>query len=102
MFLLQIAIIIIKWKSNEYYSYGYARAGVLAGFGNSLFLVFISFFMFTKAVQRLVEPEEVKHERLLIVSILGFLVNIIGIFIFQHGGNYKTSCSMYVAEKVSM
>jgi zinc transporter 5/7 len=27
-----------------------------------------------QAVERLVEPPEVKHERLLVVSILGFLV----------------------------
>lgn len=27
------------------------------------------------------------HERLLPVSILGFLVNLIGIFVFQHGGH---------------
>ena len=32
------------------------------------------------------EPPEVKHERLLVVSILGFLVNLVGIFVFQHGG----------------
>ena len=29
------------------------------------------------------EPPEVKHERLLVVSILGFLVNLVGIFVFQ-------------------
>ena len=84
----QIASVIVRWKSNQNYSYGYARAEVLAGFGNSLFLVFISFFMFGKAVERLVEPIEVKHERLLLVSILGFLVNIVGVVIFQHGGEY--------------
>ena len=39
-----------------------------------------------KAVERLVEPPEVKHERLLVVSILGFIVNLVGIFVFQHGG----------------
>lgn len=27
------------------------------------------------------------HERLLPVSILGFIVNLIGIFVFQHGGH---------------
>ncbi len=64
----------------------YVRAEVLAGFINGLFLLFISFFIFSEAVERLVEPPEVKHERLLVVSILGFLVNLIGIFIFQHGG----------------
>merc|ERR1712203_1101908 len=82
-----VATVITKWKSNEKYSYGYVRAEVLAGFINGLFLLFISFFIFSEAVERLVEPPEVKHERLLLVSILGFLVNLVGIFVFQHGGH---------------
>jgi zinc transporter 5/7 len=45
---------------------------------NGLFLLFISFFIFSEAVERAIEPPEVKHERLLVVSILGFLVNLIG------------------------
>ena len=54
-----------------------------SGFINGLFLLFISFFIFSEAVERLVEPPEVKHERLLVVSVLGFIVNLVGIFIFQ-------------------
>jgi len=81
-----VATVITKWRANDKYSYGYRRAEVLAGFINGLFLLFISFFIFSEAVERLVEPPEVKHERLLVVSILGFLVNLVGIFVFQHGG----------------
>lgn len=81
-----VATVITKWKSNEKYTYGYVRAETLAGFINGLFLLFISFFILAESVERLVEPPEVKHERLLVVSILGFLVNLVGIFVFQHGG----------------
>jgi len=81
-----VASVITKWRANDKYSYGYVRAEILAGFINGLFLLFISFFIFSEAVERLVEPPEVKHERLLPVSIAGFIVNLIGIFIFQHGG----------------
>ena len=35
--------------------------------------------LFPQAVERLVEPPEVKHERLLVVSVLGFLVNLVSI-----------------------
>merc|ERR1719295_1848628 len=80
------ASVITKWRANPNYSYGYVRAEVLAGFINGLFLLFISFFIFSEAVERLVEPPEVKHERLLVVSILGFIVKLVGIFVFQHGG----------------
>ena len=100
-----VATVITKWRANDKYSYGereggrerplsdlglclsgYVRAETLAGFINGLFLLFISFFIFSEAVERLVEPPEVKHERLLVVSVLGFLVNMVGIFVFQHGG----------------
>jgi len=81
-----VATVITKWRANDKYSYGYVRAEVLAGFVNGLFLLFIAFFILSEAVERLVEPPEVKHERLLLVSILGFLVNLVGIFVFQHGG----------------
>nr|CAG4642638.1 EOG090X09D3 [Evadne anonyx] len=82
------ANIIIQWKANEHYSYGYERAEVLAGFVNGLFLLFISFFIFSEAVERAIEPPEVKHERLLVVSILGFIVNLIGVFAFSHGHSH--------------
>ncbi|CAF4797734.1 unnamed protein product [Pieris macdunnoughi] len=79
------ASLISKWRSNERFSYGYARAEVLAGFVNGLFLLFIAFFIMSEAVERAIEPPEVKHERLLLVSILGFMVNMVGIYAFHHG-----------------
>lgn len=103
------ASVITKWKANEKYSYGYVRAEVLAGFVNSLFLLFISFFILSESVERLIEPPEVgwwlrsvdnkvtfvsfqvKHDRLFVVSILGFIVNLVGIYAFQHGGAHGHS-----------
>jgi len=81
------ASLITKWKPNERFSYGYVRAEVLAGFVNGLFLLFIAFFIFTEAVERVMEPPEVKHDRLFIISVLGLIVNLVGIFVFQHGGS---------------
>ncbi|XP_034950434.1 zinc transporter 7 [Chelonus insularis] len=80
-----VASVITKWRANERYSYGYVRAEVLAGFVNGLFLLFIAFFIMSEAVERAIEPPEVKHERLFVVSVLGLLVNLVGIYAFQHG-----------------
>ncbi|VVC87676.1 unnamed protein product [Leptidea sinapis] len=52
------ASLISKWRANERYSYGYARAEVLAGFVNGLFLLFIAFFIMSEAVERAIEPPE--------------------------------------------
>lgn len=83
------ASVISRWRSTETYSYGYVRAEVMAGFVNGLFLLFIGFFIFSEAVERLAEPPEVKHDRLFVISVAGFLVNLIGIFAFQHGHNHS-------------
>lgn len=55
------ASVITKWKANDKYSYGYVRAEVLAGFVNSLFLLFIAFFILSEGVERAIEPPEVIH-----------------------------------------
>lgn len=85
------ATVITRWKANDKYSYGYVRAEVLAGFVNGLFLLFIAFFIMSEAVERAIEPPEVKHERLFLVSVLGFLVNLVGIYAFQHGHSHSGS-----------
>lgn len=81
------ASVITKWKANERFSYGFVRAEVLAGFVNSLFLIFVAFFILSEGVERLIEPPEVKHERLFVVSVLGLIVNLVGIYAFNHGGH---------------
>jgi len=80
-----IATVIARWGKNERYSYGYVRAEIMAGFMNALFLMFVAFFIFSEAVERAFHPPHVEHERLFVISVLGFLVNLIGIFVFGHG-----------------
>eukprot|EP00731_Ephydatia_muelleri_P017984 Em0011g24a len=82
-----IAAVVSRWPPNDKFSYGFARAEVVAGFVNALFLIFIAFFIFSEAIERAFEPPEIKHERLMLVSVAGFLVNLVGIFAFQHGGH---------------
>ena len=83
-----VATVITKWKANDKFSYGYVRAEVLAGFVNGLFLLFVAFFIFSEAIERMIETPEIKHERLFWVSVGGFVVNMIGIFTFQHGHSH--------------
>lgn len=46
-----VASVIMKWRPNERFTYGYVRAEVLAGFVNGLFLVFIAFFILSESVE---------------------------------------------------
>lgn len=50
----------------------------------------ILLLFFCSACQRALEPPDVHHERLLPVSVAGLLVNLVGIFVFQHGGHGHT------------
>lgn len=85
------AQVVSRWPADDSFAYGYKRAEVLAGFVNALFLLFIAFFILTEAVERAIEPPEVHHDRLFIVSVLGLLVNLVGIYVFQHGGSHGHS-----------
>ncbi|XP_076443611.1 proton-coupled zinc antiporter SLC30A5-like [Babylonia areolata] len=88
------AAVMSRWKATRLFSFGYDRVEVLSGFINGLFLIIIAVFVFTEALARLFHPPEVKTEKLLTVSVLGLLVNLVGILAFQsslshghsHGG----------------
>jgi zinc transporter 5/7 len=78
------AALMSRWKPTRVFSYGYGRVELLSGFVNGLFLVVVAFFVFYEAIGRLFEPPEIDTNRLLIVSVAGFAVNMIGIFSFSH------------------
>ena len=77
-------------KANSTFTYGYGRFEILSGYINGIFLVFVAFFVFVESVERLFEETEIESDSLLVVSILGFIVNMIGIIFFHdtsHGGH---------------
>jgi zinc transporter 5/7 len=55
----------------------------LSGFVNGLFLIVISLFVFSEAVSRLLDPPHVSTQRLLVVSVTGLCVNLVGILAFR-------------------
>ncbi|EGC38891.1 hypothetical protein DICPUDRAFT_45603 [Dictyostelium purpureum] len=92
LFIALVAEVISQWKQNDTYSYGYGRVQVLSGFVNGIFLIFIAVTILMESIERLLEPPEINTDKLLLVSVLGFLVNLVGIFSFHgdhghsHGG----------------
>jgi len=58
---------------------------VLSGFVNGIFLVFIAIFVLMESIERFIEPPDIDTDKLLLVSTLGLLVNLIGVFAFAHG-----------------
>ncbi|KAI8332598.1 cation efflux family-domain-containing protein [Chlamydoabsidia padenii] len=79
------ASVMSKWPSNTKYSYGYNRIETISAYFNGIFLVLISISIVMEAIQRLLDPPEMNTQRLLLVSFVGLIVNLVGIFAFNHG-----------------
>uniref|UniRef100_A0A914VUY8 Solute carrier family 30 member 1 n=1 Tax=Plectus sambesii TaxID=2011161 RepID=A0A914VUY8_9BILA len=69
-------------------TFGWVRAEILGALVNAVFLLALCFSIFVEAIKRLLEPERIEDPlQILIVGSIGFVVNIIGIFMFHsHAG----------------
>jgi zinc transporter 5/7 len=71
-----IASVIAKWDANEKFTFGYGRVEVLTGFTNSLALFFAGAGIIWEAIERLINPQDLHTDRLLLVAVLGLMVNL--------------------------
>jgi len=77
------AAVISKKESTPIFTFGYSRVEVLSGFINGVFLVFIGILVFIEALGRFFHPQEISTDKLLLVSVLGLLVNLVGLYSFH-------------------
>ncbi|PSK35471.1 hypothetical protein C7M61_004507 [Candidozyma pseudohaemuli] len=76
-------------NANGLYPFGLQNFEILAGFTNGVLLMGISGSIIFEAIGRLFHPVALQQTtELIIVSILGLLVNIVGIFAFNHGHSH--------------
>ncbi|KAL5536997.1 MSC2 [Sanghuangporus sanghuang] len=86
------ASVMATWPPNERFTYGYGRIETLSGFANGVFLILISIFIVFEAIQRIIDPPEMNTSQLLLVSTLGLLVNLFGMFAMgghHHGHSHS-------------
>lgn len=69
------AQMISRRPPSEQHSYGFARAEVLGAFVNALFMLAIVVWITLQATQRLLDPQPVKGEPVIVIAIIGLLVN---------------------------
>ncbi|EPY34803.1 solute carrier family 30 (zinc transporter), member 5 [Angomonas deanei] len=72
-----------SWDPNKNHPFGFARYEVLSGFLNGVLLVFIAVFVVVESIERILDPPEVETTYLLTVSVIGLLVNAIGVVFFH-------------------
>lgn len=85
------ASFVSKLKPNHRYTYGYGRYEILSGYVNAVFLLFIGYFIFVESVERLFRPPEITSDSLVLVSVLGLMVNMVGLFFFHDHGSHGHS-----------
>jgi len=83
LFISLCASYISKWSADKNYTYGYVKVEVLSGLFNGIFLVFIAFNVFCESIERMFEPQHIESGGLLLVSVAGLLVNIVGLVFFH-------------------
>jgi len=88
IFISYMALIIGKKGSTPKNTFGFKRIEILAALLNAIILVGISIFLFYKAYQRLIEPEPIQGQMMLIVAIIGLLANVVSVFLL-HGDSVK-------------
>ncbi|PYH46990.1 metal cation transporter MSC2 [Aspergillus saccharolyticus JOP 1030-1] len=80
------AAVMSKWPPSSRFPYGYGKVDTLSGFANGIFLMIISIEIIYEAVERLSSGSQMHRiGELLVVSIAGLLVNLVGIMAFDHG-----------------
>lgn len=84
------AAVMSKWPPSTKFPYGYGKVDTLAGLGNGIFLMLISVEIVYEAMERLFEGSNLERtNELLIVSVLGLAVNLVGIWAFHgHHGHH--------------
>lgn len=72
-------------KPDSRYTYGYARYSVLGALITSIVLVVGSVVMLYNAIPRIINPQYIQYDGMLILGIIGLLVNGIGALVTSKG-----------------
>ena len=84
------ASIMARMKATRVYPFAMNRIEIVSGFINGVFLVVIACMIFLEGIGRLLDPPKVLTHRLFTVSVLGLIVNLIGIFsLHSHGHSHS-------------
>lgn len=81
-----ISLIAIRFskKDNSYkFTFGGKRAEILASLFNSIFLFIVSFILIRESVIRLIYPQIVKTDLMLIIAIIGLILNGVSVLLLK-------------------
>lgn len=81
--LSYLAIKLANKPNDDRYTFGYKRSTVLAAFINAAALGLISLILFKEAYIKLVTPQPVKGNIVILIALIGFAANTVGMYLLQ-------------------
>ena len=70
---------IVRRQPDKVNTFGYERAKVLSGLFNGILVGFILFYVFTEAFQKILHPQPIEADKVLIIAVLGLSANAFGL-----------------------
>lgn len=90
-----------KKKPDNIYTYGYIRYSVIGSIITSTILLTGSIFVIYEAVKRLINPQEINYNGMIIISIIGVLVNTLAALATKEGNSLnQKSVNLHMLEDV--
>ena len=88
-------------KPDSKYTFGYARYSVLGALITSTVLLLGSVIMIYNAIFRIINPEMVNYDGMIILGILGLVINSLGAFVTSHSNKLnEKAVSLHMLEDV--
>ena len=84
-----IANVLSKKKASLNQTFGYKRAELIAAFVNSITLIIVAFYLIYEAAHRFVNPEEIKSNLVIWLSILGIAVNGVSALLLKKDADHN-------------
>ena len=90
-----------KKKPDETYTYGYLRYSVLGAFITTIVLTIGSIVVLTGAVLRIIYPEPLHYEGMILLSILGIVINFLAAYKTREGDSLnQKAVNLHMLEDV--
>lgn len=97
--------IILANKKDDFKTYGYYRAEIIAAFVNAILIAIFTLFIIYEAIEKLLNPSEIDISTMLIVASFGTLANIISALLLMEADtnnlNIKSSIIHMLSDLLS-
>ena len=75
------------------YPFGLHRFETISGFVNAIGLVFVAFHIFIESLERAIEQPYVDADSIISVSVVGLIINLVGLMFFHDFSHGHGGCS---------